>query len=155
MVEDRPLSKTYRNVAKIGQPMSARHVNPGELARHVGSRAWRSWNLVYHQFLLRFHVPGDRGMKCLIVYYMNGQWIGEEVFWKRSGSGTYREVSRIEIPQSKAQIEVVCGRKPLRDRMARQDPGRYTVRHERLTGGARRSHFPISIERRANSNGVA
>ena len=39
-------------------------------------------------------------MKCLIVYYTNGQWFGEEVSWKRSGSGTYRE-----IPQSKAEIE--------------------------------------------------
>jgi hypothetical protein len=44
-------------------------------------------------------------MKCLIVYYVNGHWTGEEVSWKRSGSGSYREVSRIEIPQSKAQIE--------------------------------------------------
>jgi hypothetical protein len=44
-------------------------------------------------------------MKCLIVYYTNGQWIGEEVSWKRSGSGSYRETSRIEIPQSKAEIE--------------------------------------------------
>ena len=44
-------------------------------------------------------------MKCLIVYYVGGQWFGEEVSWKRSGSGTYREVSRIEIPQSKAAIE--------------------------------------------------
>jgi hypothetical protein len=44
-------------------------------------------------------------MKCLIVYYMNGQWFGEEVVYKRSGSGTYRETSRIEIPQSKAEIE--------------------------------------------------
>jgi hypothetical protein len=44
-------------------------------------------------------------MKCLIVYYMSGHWIGEEVSWKRSGSGTYRETSRIEIPQTKAQIE--------------------------------------------------
>jgi hypothetical protein len=44
-------------------------------------------------------------MKCLIVYFMNGQWIGEEVTYKRSGSGTYRETSRIEIPQSKAEIE--------------------------------------------------
>jgi hypothetical protein len=44
-------------------------------------------------------------MKCLIVYYFNGQWIGEEVSWKRSGSGTYRETSRIEVPQSKAEIE--------------------------------------------------
>jgi hypothetical protein len=44
-------------------------------------------------------------MRCLIVYYVNGQWIGEEVTWKRSGSGTYRETSRVEIPQSKAAIE--------------------------------------------------
>jgi hypothetical protein len=44
-------------------------------------------------------------MKCLIVYYYNGHWIGEEVSWKRSGSGTYRETSRIGLPQSKAEIE--------------------------------------------------
>jgi hypothetical protein len=44
-------------------------------------------------------------MQVLIVYYANGHWIGEEVTWKRSGSGTYRETSRIEIPQSKAEIE--------------------------------------------------
>ena len=44
-------------------------------------------------------------MKCLIVYYANGEWIGEEVSWKRSGSGTYRETARIEIPQSKPEIE--------------------------------------------------
>ena len=44
-------------------------------------------------------------MKCLIVYYVGGEWVGEEVSWKRSGSGSYREVSRIEIPQSKARIE--------------------------------------------------
>jgi hypothetical protein len=45
-------------------------------------------------------------MKCLIVYQIGGEWFGEEVSWKRSGSGTYRETSRIEIPQSKAAIEV-------------------------------------------------
>ena len=44
-------------------------------------------------------------MKCLIVYYANGQWFGEEVSWKRSGSGTYRETVRIEIPQTQAEIE--------------------------------------------------
>jgi hypothetical protein len=44
-------------------------------------------------------------MKCLIVYYFGGHWIGEEVSWKRAGSGTYRETARIEIPQSKAAIE--------------------------------------------------
>jgi hypothetical protein len=49
---------------------------------------------------------GEQWMKCLIVYHIGGQWFGEEVSWKRSGSGTYREVSRIEIPQSKAQIEI-------------------------------------------------
>ena len=43
-------------------------------------------------------------MKCLIVYYLEGKWYGEEVFWKRSGSGTYREISRIEVPQSKDEI---------------------------------------------------
>jgi hypothetical protein len=48
---------------------------------------------------------GELRMKCLIVYYNGGQWIGEEVSWKRSGSGTYRETSRIEIPQSRAEIE--------------------------------------------------
>ena len=47
-------------------------------------------------------------MKCLIVYYVGGMWTGEEVSWKRSGSGTYREVSRIEIPQTKAAIEAVA-----------------------------------------------
>jgi hypothetical protein len=44
-------------------------------------------------------------MKCLIVYYVKGQWFGEEVGWKRSGSGWYRETSRIEIPQSLAEIK--------------------------------------------------
>jgi hypothetical protein len=44
-------------------------------------------------------------MKCLIVYHIGGEWFGEEVSWKRSGSGTYREVSRIEIPQNRAEIE--------------------------------------------------
>ena len=42
-------------------------------------------------------------MKCLIVYHIGGEWFGEEVSWKRSGSGTYRETSRIEIPQSKGR----------------------------------------------------
>jgi hypothetical protein len=44
-------------------------------------------------------------MTILIVYYLNGKFFGETVDWKRSGSGTYREISRIEIPQTKAEIE--------------------------------------------------
>jgi hypothetical protein len=44
-------------------------------------------------------------MTILIVYYMHGKFFGETVDWKRSGSGTYREISRIEIPQSRAEIE--------------------------------------------------
>jgi hypothetical protein len=44
-------------------------------------------------------------MKCLLVYCINGQWYGEEISWKRSGSGFYREITRIEVPQSKAEIE--------------------------------------------------
>jgi hypothetical protein len=43
-------------------------------------------------------------MKCLIVYYLEGKWYGEEVTWRRSGSGTYREIARIEVPQSRAEI---------------------------------------------------
>ena len=43
-------------------------------------------------------------MKCLIVYYLDGKWYGEDVSWKRSGSGTYREIARIEVPQSRAEI---------------------------------------------------
>jgi hypothetical protein len=43
-------------------------------------------------------------MKCLIVYYLDGKWYGEEVSWKRSGSGTYREVARIDVPQLKREI---------------------------------------------------
>ena len=44
-------------------------------------------------------------MTCLNVYYIDGKFYGEEVTWKRSGSGFYQELSRIEIPQSKAEIE--------------------------------------------------
>jgi hypothetical protein len=53
----------------------------------------------------RIQDPEVAVMKCLIVYYLEGKWFGEEIAWKRSGSGFYREVSRIEIPQSKAEIE--------------------------------------------------
>lgn len=44
-------------------------------------------------------------MKPLIVYCIDGQWFGEEVSYKRSGSGTYREISRLEVPQSREAIE--------------------------------------------------
>jgi hypothetical protein len=44
-------------------------------------------------------------MKSLIVYYLDGKWYGEEAEYKRSGSGWYREYQRIEVPQSRAEIE--------------------------------------------------
>ncbi|APW62792.1 hypothetical protein [Paludisphaera borealis] len=44
-------------------------------------------------------------MTILIVYYLDGQWFGEVVDWKRSGSGSYRELTRVVLPQSKAEIE--------------------------------------------------
>ena len=44
-------------------------------------------------------------MTILIVYYLNNHWFGETVDWKRSGSGTYRELTRVVLPQSKAEIE--------------------------------------------------
>ncbi len=43
-------------------------------------------------------------MKSLIVYYIDGTWYGEKVSWTRSGSGTYRDIARIEVPQSKEEI---------------------------------------------------
>ena len=44
-------------------------------------------------------------MTILVVYYLDNKWYGEEAPYKRSGSGWYREYNRIEIPQSKAEIE--------------------------------------------------
>jgi hypothetical protein len=44
-------------------------------------------------------------MKSLIIYFLDGRWYGEEATYKRSGSGFYREYSRIEVPQSKSEIE--------------------------------------------------
>jgi hypothetical protein len=44
-------------------------------------------------------------MKCLLVYRAGDQWVGSEISWKRSGSGTYRETSLIEIPQTREEIE--------------------------------------------------
>ncbi|WP_165227413.1 hypothetical protein [Aquisphaera insulae] len=44
-------------------------------------------------------------MSILVVYHLEGKWYGEEATYKRSGSGFYREYTRIEIPQSKAEIE--------------------------------------------------
>lgn len=39
-------------------------------------------------------------MTPLIVYHIDGKWYGEDVTWKRSGSGNYREIARIEVPQN-------------------------------------------------------
>ncbi len=44
-------------------------------------------------------------LKCLIVYYANDQWFGSDVEWTRSGSGSYRHITGVPIPQSKPEIE--------------------------------------------------
>jgi hypothetical protein len=44
-------------------------------------------------------------LKCLIVYHTGGTWYGSEVEWNRSGSGFYRHIVGVPIPQSKAEIE--------------------------------------------------
>ena len=44
-------------------------------------------------------------MKSLIVYQAGDDWFGQDVSWKRSGSGFYREITGIGIPQSKEAIE--------------------------------------------------
>lgn len=43
-------------------------------------------------------------MKCLIVYHQDGTWYGSEVEWARSGSGFYRQISGVAVPQSKGEI---------------------------------------------------
>ena len=56
--------------------------------------------------MLKFRkCPEFSSMKSLVVYYLDGKWFGEEATYKRSGSGYYREYARIDIPQSKAEIE--------------------------------------------------
>jgi hypothetical protein len=43
-------------------------------------------------------------MKPLIVYHADGKWYGSEVEWARSGSGFYRQITGVTIPQSKEEI---------------------------------------------------
>ena len=43
-------------------------------------------------------------MKCLIVHRSDKGWYGEEVVYKRSGSGFYRETTNVAIPQIKDEI---------------------------------------------------
>jgi hypothetical protein len=43
-------------------------------------------------------------MKCLIVHETDKGFIGEEVEYKRSGSGFYRETSSRTIPQNRDEI---------------------------------------------------
>lgn len=43
-------------------------------------------------------------MKCLIVHRTDKGWYGEEVLYKKSGSGFYRETTNIAVPQSKEAI---------------------------------------------------
>lgn len=43
-------------------------------------------------------------MKPLIVYYLEGRWYGSTYEWQRSGSGNYRHVTGLDLPQSKAEI---------------------------------------------------
>jgi hypothetical protein len=44
-------------------------------------------------------------MKCLIVHRTEKGYYGEEVVYKRSGSGFYRETSSVSIPQSEREID--------------------------------------------------
>jgi hypothetical protein len=52
-----------------------------------------------------FVISWSGRMNLLFVYYLDGKWYGEEATYKRSGSGYYTEYARIEVPQSKAEIE--------------------------------------------------
>jgi len=43
-------------------------------------------------------------MKCLIVHRTDKGWYGEEIAYKKSGSGFYRETTNVGIPQSRDEI---------------------------------------------------
>ncbi|MDX2036659.1 MAG: hypothetical protein SFX72_08400 [Isosphaeraceae bacterium] len=43
-------------------------------------------------------------MKCLIVHETDKGFLGEEVEYKKSGSGSYRETTSITIPQTREEI---------------------------------------------------
>ena len=43
-------------------------------------------------------------MKCLIVHRTDKGFLGEEITWRSSGSGQYRETSALAIPQNEADI---------------------------------------------------
>ncbi len=43
-------------------------------------------------------------MKCLIVHRTDKSWYGEEIAYKKSGSGFYRETNAIAIPQTEPEI---------------------------------------------------
>ncbi len=43
-------------------------------------------------------------MKCLIVHRTEKGWYGEDVSYKKSGSGFYRETTNVAIPQLKEEI---------------------------------------------------
>jgi hypothetical protein len=80
---------------------------------------------------MRFTSEGFHFMKCLTVYHADGRWFGSEISWKRSGSGTYRETSPVEIPQTRAEIEKFAAenqysiewRKPLPEESPQPAPG--------------------------------
>ena len=43
-------------------------------------------------------------MKCLIVHQTDKGFLGEEITWRKSGSGFYRETSTLAIPQNEADL---------------------------------------------------
>ncbi len=96
------------------------------------------------------HTLGDMLMKCLIVFYNNGHWFGEEVTWKRSGSGSYRETSRIEIPQSKAEIQAFADENRYKIEWRGQIPAddrreRMSSRSARRRNESSRPRFSMSL----------
>jgi hypothetical protein len=44
-------------------------------------------------------------MKPLIVYVADGKWFGSEVEWARSGSGFYRQITGVAVPQTQDAIK--------------------------------------------------
>jgi hypothetical protein len=68
-----------------------------------------------------------QSMTCLVVYYLDGKWYGEEATYKRSGSGFYREYTRMEIPQTREEIEKFAAERRYKIEWRGEVPGAATA----------------------------
>ena len=75
-------------------------------------------------------------MTPLIVHRTAKGYYGEEVEYKRSGSGFYRETSSVAIPQTRPEIEAFAAKKGYSIEWAQPDARGRGLARSRRPGGA-------------------